>query len=77
MLKTYVKSAGITDVTKYFYVSNPKADLTPWFKKAKVSAKGYMTGYIDLKSPSISGGMRLLSKLGDSAMKMRIVKVEF
>ena len=23
MLKTYVKSAGITDVTKYFYVSDP------------------------------------------------------
>ena len=77
MLKTYVKSAGISDVTKYFYINDLKADLIPWFKGAKVSTKGYMTGYINLKSPSISSGMRLLSKLGDSAMKMRIVKIEF
>ena len=77
MLKTYVKSAGITDVTKYFYVNNPLKDLPPWFKGAKISAKGYMTGYIDLNVPSVSGAMRLLSKIGDSFMKMRIAKIEF
>ena len=77
MLKTFVKTAGITDVTKYFYVNDPAADLTPWFKGAKVTAKGYMTGYIDLKSPSISGPMRFLSRVGDGMMKMRIAKIEF
>ena len=77
MLKTFVKTAGITDVTKYFYVNDPAADLTPWFKHAKVSSKGYMTGYIDLKTPSVSGGMRFLSKVGDSLMKMRIAKIMF
>ena len=77
MLKTFVKTAGITDVTKYFYVNDPVTDLTPWFKGAKVSTKGYMTGYIDLHTPSISGGMRFLSKVGDGMMKMRIAKIEF
>ena len=77
MLKTYVRSAGITDVSKFFYVNDIKSDLLPWFKNAKVSAKGYMTGYIDLNSPSISGGMRMLSKIGDRFMKMRIARIEF
>ena len=77
MLKTFVKSAGITDVTKYFYVNDPATDLAPWFKGARVTARGYMTGYIDLKSPSISGPMRFLSKVGDSVMKMRIAKIAF
>ena len=77
MLKTFVKTAGITDVTQYFYVNDPAADLTPWFQRAKVTSKGYMTGYIDLNKPSVSGGMRFLSKIGDSMMKMRIAKIEF
>ena len=77
MLKTFVKTAGITDVTKYFYVNEPTTDLTPWFHCAKVSSRGYMTGYINLKSTSISGGMRFLSKIGDSIMKMRIAKISF
>lgn len=77
MLKTWVKTAGITDVDKYFYINNIDSDLAPWLPDAKISAKGYMLGYSDLKYPSVSGFFRLLSKLGDRMMKMRIVRIDF
>ena len=76
MLKTWVKTAGITDVEKYFYV-NDVQDLGAWLPQAKISAKGYMLGYSDLKFPSVSGFFRFLSKVGDGYMKMRIVRIDF
>ena len=76
MLKTWVKTAGITDVNQYFYV-NDLADLRSWLPDAKISAKGYMLGYNDLKSPSIRGLFRFMAKLGDGMIKMKIVKIDF
>lgn len=76
MLKTWVKTAGITDVEKYFYVNDVR-DLGAWLPQAKISAKGYMLGYNDLKIPSVSGFFRFLSKVGDGYMKMRIVRIDF
>lgn len=77
MLKTWVKTAGITDVDKYFYINNLDTDLRSWLPVANISAKGYMLGYSDLKIPSVSGFFRLLSKMGDGLMKMRIVRIDF
>ena len=48
-----------------------------WLPDTKVSAKGYMLGYHDLKIPSVSGFFRLLAKIGDGFMKMRIVRIDF
>ena len=36
-----------------------------------------MLGYHDLKAPSVSGFFRFLARVGDSMMKMQIVKVGF
>ena len=77
MLKTWVKEAGITSIEDYFSVSDVKKDLAPWFDKAKVTSKGYMLGYNDLKDKSVPKLFRLLSKIGDGLMKMQIVKIEF
>ncbi|MBR1746869.1 MAG: class I SAM-dependent methyltransferase [Clostridia bacterium] len=77
MLKTWVKEAGITSIEDYFSVSDVKKDLAPWFDKAKVTSKGYMLGYNDLKDKSVPKLFRLLSKIGDGFMKMQIVKIEF
>lgn len=77
MLKTWVKTAGITDISKYFYVNDLSTDLQVWLPDTKVSAKGYMLGYYDLKIPSVSGFFRLLAKIGDGFMKMRIVRIDF
>ena len=77
MLKTWVKTAGITDIGKYFYIDDLDTGLRSWLPGAEISAKGYMLGYSDLKTPSVSGLFRFLSKVGDGMMKMRIVQITF
>jgi len=77
MLKTWVKTAGITDIDKYFYINNLDIGLRSWLPNAKVSAKGYMLGYSDLRVSSVSSLFRILSKLGDGLMKMQIVRIDF
>jgi len=75
--KTWLKWAKIKDVGAYFAVSNAKKELSKWSDNIKVSSKGYMLGYNDLKDPSVSKFFRLLSKLGDGYMKMQIVRIDF
>lgn len=77
MLKTWIKSASIQDVGAYFSVSNARSELTPWAPNLKVSSRGYMLGYNDLKDPSVKGLYQFLAKVGDRAMKMQIVRMEF
>ncbi len=76
MLATVVKNMGIDDVSGYFYVNNPAKDLH-WSEKIKVSSKGYMLGYYDMKSPGIHFLHRLLARIGDRLMKMSIHKMLF
>ncbi len=73
--KTWLKTAKIKDVNAYFSVSDAKKELS--FEDIKVSSRGYMLGYSDLKSPSVSSFFRLLAKFGDSVMKMQIVRLDF
>ena len=77
MLKTWIKTAKIQDVGAYFAVSDPKAELSPWSEALRVSSKGYMLGYSDLRDPSVPGFYRFLSRVGDGMMKMRIVRLDF
>lgn len=77
MIKTWVKQAKIQNVDAYFCVADVGADIQPWLSSAKVSQKGYMLGYNDLKDPSVSGFFRWLSKLGDGMMQMKIVRIDF
>ena len=75
--KTWLKGAKIQDVGAYFAVSDARKELSPWSSRLRVSSRGYMLGYNDLKDPSVSGFFRLLAKAGDSGMKMQIVKIEW
>lgn len=77
MHKTWVKAAGITDIDRYFYINNLDTDLKAWLPGTEISAKGYMLGYHDLKTPSVSGFFRFLAKVGDGYMQMRIVRINF
>ena len=77
MLKTWIKDAEIQDVGAYFSVEDPAQELTPWAENLRVTSRGYMLGYHDLKDPCVRPMFRLLAKLGDGMMKMRIVKIEF
>lgn len=77
MLKTWIKNAEIQDVGAYFAVADAQKELTPWGKNIKVSSRGYMLGYNDLKDPSVSGFFRFLAKIGDRKMNMQIVRLDF
>ena len=67
---------GITDVEGLFYTNNPMQELN-WSDKIKITSKGYMLGYYDMKSPNIRFSHRLLAKIGDDMMKIAINKIEF
>ena len=76
--KTWLRTAKIKDVGAYFAVSDaPKESLRAWDNRLRVSSRGYMLGYSDLKDPSVSGFFRFLAKVGDNGMKMQIVKIGF
>ena len=76
MLKTWVKEAGITSISDYFSVDSIEKDLT-WMKNARISSRGYMLGYNDLRDPSVPPLFRLLAKIGDNFMKMQIIRMDF
>lgn len=75
--KTWLKVAKIKNVGAYFAVSDAKKELSKWSNNIKVTSRGYMLGYNDLKDPSVSGLFRLLAKLGDGFMDMQIVRIDF
>jgi len=77
MLKTWIKDAEIKDVGAYFSVEDAEKELSGWSPKLRVSSRGYMLGYNDLKDPSVSGFFRFLSKVADGTMKMKIVRLDF
>lgn len=76
MMSKTLKNMGIKDVDGFFYINNPEKDLN-WSEKIKVTSKGYMLGYYDLKSPNIHFAHRLLGKICDNVMKMSINKIDF
>ena len=77
MLKTWIKDAEIKNVGAYFAVSDAVRELSPWAEGMRVSSRGYMLGYHDLKDPSVSGFFRFLARVGDNMMKMQIVRLNF
>ena len=77
MLKTWIRDAEIRDVGAYFAVSDAKKELSPWAEGLRVSSRGYMLGYHDLKDPSVSRFFRFLAKIGDGKMDMQIVQLTF
>lgn len=76
MMSKTLKNMGIKDVDGFFYINNQEKDLN-WSEKIKVTSKGYMLGYYDMKSPNIHFTHRLLAKICDNVMKMYINKMEF
>ena len=75
--KTWLKSAKIRDVGAYFAVSDAPKEIGAWHSRFRVTSRGYMLGYNDLKDPSVSGFFRFLARIGDGVMKMQIVRIKF
>ena len=76
MRKTWLKEAGITDVSAFFSLED-ETELKSWSSSfASVSAKSYMRGYRDIYS-DVGLLHKLMIRFCDSLVSMKIVKIEF
>ena len=74
MRKTWLKEAGITDVTAFFSLEDPEALRS--LGLSSVSSKSYMRGYRDIYK-NVSLFHKLMIRFCDRLVKMRIVKIVF
>ena len=76
MRSTWLKEAGITDVSAFFSLESER-ELTDWSKHfAFVTAKSYMRGYRDIYK-NVGLFHKLMIRFCDSLVKMKIVKIVF
>ncbi len=76
MTKTWLKEAGISDVSAFFSLES-HTELENWSRDfAGVSAKSYMRGYRDIYK-DVSFLHKLMIRFCDSLVKMIIVKIVF
>ena len=76
MRKTWLKEAGITDVSAFFSLED-EAEICTWSDHfASVTAKSYMRGYRDIYK-DVGLFHKLMIRFCDSLVKMKIVKIEF
>ncbi len=76
MRGTWLKEAGITDVRAYFSLEK-KDDLRAWEPRfAEVTSRSYMRGYRDIY-PVLSPLHKLLLRMCDSVVAMRILRIRF
>lgn len=75
MRSTWLKEAGITDVSAFFSLEDEK-EIRSWDKRFFVSAKSYMRGYRDIYK-EVGFLHRLMIRFCDKLVKMKIVRIEF
>ncbi len=76
MRKTWLKEAGITDVSAFFSLED-EAELRGWSDHfSSVTAKSYMRGYRDIYC-EVGFFHKLMIRFCDGLVKMKIVKIVF
>ena len=76
MRKTWLKEAGITDVSAFFSLEDEK-ELEAWSERfTSVTAKSYMRGYRDIYR-DVGLFHKLMIRFCDSLVNMKIVKIVF
>ena len=76
MRKTWLKEAGITDVSAFFSLED-EAELRGWNDHfSSVTAKSYMRGYRDIYR-EVGFFHKLMIRFCDGLVKMKIVKIVF
>lgn len=76
MTKTWLKEAGISDVSAFFSVQD-KSEIEAWSNDfSSVTARSYMRGYRDIYN-EVRFFHKLMIRFCDSLVKMQIIKVTF
>lgn len=75
LMRSTFKNFGMENYDDCLFVDDP-AVLDGWVTGARVSTKGYMLGYYDMRSPGVRGLHRFLARLCDGPVGMRIVRMD-
>ncbi len=76
MRKTWLREAGITDVSAFFSLED-EAELRGWSKLfSSVTARSYMRGYRDIYK-NVGAFHKLMIRFCDRLVRMKIVKIVF
>ena len=76
MRKTWLKEAGITDVSAFFSLED-ESELRGWSDRfSSVTAKSYMRGYRDIYK-NVGLFHKLMIRFCDTLVRMKIVKIVF
>jgi hypothetical protein len=76
MRNTWLKEAGITDVSAFFSLED-EAELRGWSDHfSSVTARSYMRGYRDIYK-NVGAFHKLMIRFCDTLVKMKIVKIVF
>ena len=76
MRKTWLREAGITDVSAFFSLED-ESELVGWSEHfASVTAKSYMRGYRDIYR-NVGMFHKLMIRFCDSLVRMKIVRIVF
>ena len=76
MRKTWLKEAGITDVSAFFSLED-EAELRGWSNHfSSVTARSYMRGYRDIYK-NVGAFHKLMIRFCDRLVKMKIIKIVF
>ena len=73
MLKTWIQSGQHSGRGRVFrrFRNARERSWARWSPRLRVSSRGYMLGYQDLKDPSVSGFFRFLARVGDGGRRCR------
>lgn len=76
MRKTWLKEAGISDVSAYFSLEDP-SEIEGWSERFEsVSSRSYMRGYRDIYH-DVSFFHKLMLHFCDRLVKMKIIRIQF
>lgn len=76
LMRQTFKSFGMQNYDDCLYVEDI-SELDDWCPDARVSERGYMLGYSDMRDPAVTGLHRFLARRCDGLVKMRIVRMDF
>jgi O-methyltransferase involved in polyketide biosynthesis len=75
LMRRTFRSFGMENYDDCLFVDDPDV-IAAWVPGSQVSTRGYMLGYHDMRSPGVTGFHRMLARLCDGPVGMRIVRID-
>ena len=76
LMKGTFKNFGMENYDDCLFVEDVR-EIEGWCPTARVTSRGYMLGYNDMRDPAVTGFHRFLARRCDGLVKMRIVRMDF